>query len=99
MNVEPLKIYPVLQICFFQHQEDRGRRFLSEHASQLLVQALVLSRLDYCSALLTSSSQFYQTLTINPERGSKIIFEPKRMHVTPLFISLHWLPIALLPFT
>ncbi len=27
------------------------RPFLSEHASQLLVQALVLSRLDYCNAL------------------------------------------------
>ncbi len=42
------------------------RPFLSEHASELLVQALVLSRLDYCS-LGRSSSQFYQTFTINPE--------------------------------
>ncbi len=28
------------------------RPFISEHASQLLVQALVLSRLDFCNALL-----------------------------------------------
>ncbi len=28
------------------------RPFLTEHAAQLLVQALVISRLDYCNALL-----------------------------------------------
>ncbi len=43
------------------------RPFLSEHASQL-VQALVLSRPDYWN----SSSQFYQTFTINPECGCNI---------------------------
>ncbi len=69
---------------------------LQEHASQLLVQALVLSRLDYCNAFLAGPpSQFHQTSTINPERSSKIhLTEPKRTHVTPLFICLHWLPIA-----
>ncbi len=38
------------------------RPFLSEHASQLLVQALVLSRLHYCNALLaglSASSNLY----------------------------------------
>ncbi len=35
------------------------RSFLSEHASQLLVQALVLSRLDYYNALLAVLSNLY----------------------------------------
>ncbi len=68
------------------------RPFLSEHASQLLVQALVLSRLDYCNALLAglpASSIKPLQLTQNGNFN-----EPKRTHVTPLFISLHWLPIA-----
>ncbi len=66
------------------------RPFLLEHATQLLVQALVLSRLDYCNAM-----QFFQTFAINTKHSSKIIYyEPKRMQVTPLFINVHWLPIA-----
>ncbi len=70
------------------------RPFLWERASQLLVQALVLSRLLQCS-LGRSSSLIYQTSTINPERGSRLIFnEPKIIHITPLFINLQWLPIA-----
>ncbi len=72
------------------------RPFLSEHASQLLVQALVLSRLDYCNALsagLPASS--IKPLQLIQNVAARLIFnESKRMHVTHLFISLHWLPIA-----
>ncbi len=75
------------------------RPFLSEHASQLLVQALVLSRLDYFNALLegppaSSITVTIQTFTIKNVAAILIFNEPKRMHVTPLFINLHWLPIA-----
>ncbi len=70
--------------------------FLSEHASQLLVQALVLSRLDYCSALLEGlPASSIKPLQLIQNAAARFIFnEPKRMHVTPLFINLHWLPIA-----
>uniref|UniRef100_A0A672L885 Uncharacterized protein n=1 Tax=Sinocyclocheilus grahami TaxID=75366 RepID=A0A672L885_SINGR len=37
--------------CYVMPNE-KIRHFLSDHASQLLVQALVLSRLDYCNVLL-----------------------------------------------
>ncbi len=68
------------------------RPFLSEHASQLLVQALVLSRLDYCNALLAGlPASSIKLLQLTQNRNFN---EPKRTHVTPLFISLHWLPIA-----
>ncbi len=70
------------------------RPFLSEHATQLLVQAFVLSRLDYALlAGLPASS--IKPLQLIQNAAARLIFnEPKRTQVTPLFINLHWLPIA-----
>ncbi len=70
------------------------RHFLSERATQLLVQALVLSRLDYCNALLAGlPSNSIKPLQLIQNAAARLIFnEPKRTHVTPLFINLHWLP-------
>ncbi len=61
-----------------------------------LVQALVLSRLDYCNALLTGlPANSIKPLKLIQNAAARLIFnEPKRTHVTPLFINLHWLPIA-----
>ncbi len=72
------------------------RPFLSKHATQLLVQALVLSRLDYYNALLAGlPASSIKPLQLIQNADAKCIFnEPKRTHVTPLFINLHWLPIA-----
>ncbi len=60
------------------HNIRKIRPFLTEHAAQLLVQTLVISRLDYCNALLAG----LPSNTIKP------------LQMTPLFISLHWLPVA-----
>ncbi len=70
--------------------------FLSEHATQLLVQALVLSRLDYSNALLAGlPASSIKPLQLIQNAAARLIFnETKRTHVTPLFINLHWLPIA-----
>ncbi len=72
------------------------RPFLSEHASKLLVQVLVLSRLHYCNALLAGfPASSIKPLQLIQNAAARLIFnELKRMHVTLLFINLHWLPIA-----
>ncbi len=70
--------------------------FLIQHAAHLLVQALVISRLDYCNALLAGlPSCIIKPLQMIQNAAVRLVFcEPKRAHVTPLFISLHWLPVA-----
>ncbi len=81
---------------FALHNIRKIRPFLTEHAAQLLVQALVISRLDYCYALLVVlPSNTIQSLQMIQNAAARQVFnEPKRAHVTPLFVSLHWLPVA-----
>ncbi len=80
---------------FALHNIRKIRPFLTEYATQLLVQALVISRLDYCNALLAG----LPTCAIRPlqmiqNAAECLVFnEPKRAHVTLLLISLHWLPV------
>ncbi len=77
---------------FALHNIRKIRPFLTEHAAQILVQALVISRLDYCNALLAGlPSNTIKPLQMIQNAAARLVFnEPKRAHVTPLFVSLHW---------
>ncbi len=81
---------------FALHNIRKIRPFLTKHAAQLLVQALFISRLDYCNALLAGlPSNTIKPLQMIQNAAARLVFnEPKRAHVTPLFVSLHWLPVA-----
>ncbi len=81
---------------FALHNIRKIRPFLTQHAAQLLVQALVISRLDYCNALLAGlPSNTIKPLQMIQNAAARLVFsEPKRAHVTTLFISLHWLLVA-----
>ncbi|XDV14302.1 hypothetical protein PO909_014574 [Leuciscus waleckii] len=61
-----------------------------------LCPALVITRLDYCNALLAGlPSCATKPLQMIQYAAARLVFnEPKRAHVTPLFISLHWLPLS-----
>ncbi len=81
---------------FALHNIRKIRPFLTQHAAQLLVQVFVISRLDYCNALLAGlPSCTIKPLQMIQNATARLVFsEPKRAHVTPLFISLHWVPVA-----
>src|SRR4029434_2675996 len=68
---------------------------VSRYATQLLVQTLVSSRLDYCNALLPGlPACVVKPLQMIQNTVTRLVFnQPKRAHVTPLLIELHWLPV------
>ncbi len=84
------------RFALFNIKKIKIRPFLSEHASKLIVQALVMSRLDYCNALLAGlPANSIKPLQLIQNAAARLIFnEPKRTCVTPLFINLHWLPVT-----
>ncbi len=84
------------QLTFKEHIARKIRPFLIEHAAQILVQALVISRLVYCNTLLAGlPSNTIKPLQMIQNAAARLVFnEPKRAHVTPLFVSLHWLPVT-----
>ncbi|KAF4088741.1 hypothetical protein AMELA_G00058210 [Ameiurus melas] len=74
----------------------RSCRFILYKATQILVQTLVISKLDYCNSLLSGlSASSIKPLQVIGNAAARLVFnQPKTTHVTPLFISLHWLPVA-----
>ncbi len=65
---------------FALHNIRKIRPFLTEHAAQLRVQALVISRLDYCNSLLAGlPSNTIKPLQMIQNAVARLVFnEPKR---------------------
>ena len=81
---------------FLLYNIRRIRLYLTTYSTQLLVQAMVISRLDYCNSLLASlPACVIQPLQLIQNAAACLVFNlPKFSHITPLLRSLHWLPAA-----
>ena len=69
---------------------------LTREAAQLLVQALVISCLDYCNSLLAGlPASAIKPLQRIQNTAARLMFNlPKFSHVTPLFRDHHMLPVV-----
>ena len=71
------------------------RRHLTHDATKSLIQSLVISRIDYCNALLYG----LPTVTVNKlqkvqNTAARIVTKTSRyVHITPILKELHWLPV------
>ena len=65
-------------------------------ATKTLVSSLVLSRLDYCNALLAGPPQvlLYKIQRVINCSDRLFYKASKSAHITPLRFDLHWLPIS-----
>ncbi|XP_052333385.1 uncharacterized protein LOC127911260 [Oncorhynchus keta] len=80
---------------FMLYNIRRVRPCLTQEAAQVLIQALVISRLDYCNSLLAGlPACAIKPLQLIQNAAARLVFNlPKFSHVTPLLRSLHWLPV------
>ncbi|KAJ8405308.1 hypothetical protein AAFF_G00322990, partial [Aldrovandia affinis] len=91
-----MNIPAVSRACkFFLYNIRRIRPFLTTYSTQLLVQAMVLSHLDYCNSLLAGlPASSIRPLQLIQNAAARLVYNlPRHSHVTPLLTTLHWLPV------
>ena len=66
-------------------------------AVQLLVHALVTSKLDYCNSLLYGLLKYAikQLQRVQNAAACVVTVSPKFCHITPVLANPHWLPLEL----
>ena len=71
------------------------RQYISEDVTKTLIVSLVLSRLDYCNALLSGVPQTkLKRLQVVQNNAARLIFRRRRREsAAPLLRELHWLPV------
>ena len=89
-------ISTVTKSCFFHLRRiSQVKRCLNEKCLRTLVQALVISRLDYCNSILINlpDTTLHPYTTILHSAARLVNSLKPRDHITPALQQLHWLPI------
>ena len=73
----------------------RIRNYLSNQATQTLVHALIIGRIDYCNSILYSllAKQIAKLQRLQNSTAGLIFKIPRFYYISPTLCSLHWLPV------
>ena len=73
----------------------RIRKYLSNQATQTLVHALIIGRIDYCNSILYGlPAKQIAKLQRLQNSAARLIFKiPRFYHISPILCTLHWLPV------
>ena len=86
----------VARNCFYQLRRIRqAKKGLDEASVKTLVQALVLSRLDYCNSILANLPDVTLAPLVRVQHSAARLIRnlTKRDSVLPVMMELHWLPL------
>ena len=95
LNMEQ-QVNAITKSCFYQIRNiGRIRQYITEEACKTLVQALVISRLDYGNALLHGLPQSVVARLQRIQNCAARLVSRTRKHdpITPVLCELHWLPV------
>ena len=87
----------IVKARYFQlHHITQISRYLHQKTRELVVNAMITCRLDYCNSLLYGSTQqnLDKLQRVQNSEARLIVVASKFDHVTPLLMDLHWLPIC-----
>ena len=90
------QVSKLCQVAFFYIRRIRSiRDCLTQHATELLIHSLVISRLDYGNGLLYGvSDKLLDKLQRVQNVAARVVVKASRYdHITPILKTLHWLPI------
>ena len=71
------------------------KRYLDEDCLKMLINSLVISKIDYCNSLYHNlpANQLKKLQDILYRSARLITGSPRRDRITPILIDLHWLPL------
>jgi len=86
----------VARSCNYHAQDIRHiRHLLTTELAQTLACSLILSRIDYCNAVIhgTSTGTIQKLQRVEYSAARIVLQASRRSHAKPLLHQLHWLPV------
>ena len=82
-------------VIYHLHNIGRIRKYLSYDDRKSIVQAVIMSRIDYCNSLLVGVPAVQLSKLQRLQNAAARLFSnvAKYDHITPTLVKLHWLPV------